>query len=162
MTKTTRTQVSKTSKGIKALLGCFREWTGRRVTVIEAGPEWVRAHYVGDIMNVVVVDLISGKVAGCEHPRYGGPAVMRRTASGSAFVILSRFMGQDMGIEIVIPAGSIDPVAVAVATDAALSGDKRKAAAALDQCGPYAGIAAALVEARAEDLRKGEAAATYA
>ena len=110
MTKTTRTKVSKSSKGIKDLLSCFPQWKGRKVTVIEAGPEWVHVQYIDDKTNAVLVDLVDGQAAWQPEPRYGGPAVAHRAVYGHALVLLSRFMGEDMGVKIVIPAGSIDPI----------------------------------------------------
>lgn len=158
---TTRTPVSKSSKAIKAVVAaCFPTWTGRKVTVIEAGPEWAHVHYLGDQTQATRVYLDSGIANALPGPTIGGPSVVYRAEDGRAVVLLSRFMGSDMGVEIVVPVGAIDPAAVMVATDALLEGNGRLAVATLEQCGVYAGIAMALVEARARGLKRGEGGAS--
>lgn len=157
MTKTTRTKVSKSSKGIKDLLACFPQWKGRKVTVIEAGPEWVHVQYIDDQTNAVLVDLSDGHANFQQGPRYGGPSVVHRAVDDHALVMLSRFMGEDMGVEIAIPAGAIGADVLTVAVDALLAGDRRAVAGVLAECGVYAGIATAIVEARAKEIGKREA-----
>ena len=162
MTKTTRTKVSKSNAAIKAIIAAtFPTWKGRKVTVIEADMMWMHTMYVGDQTSAYEVHLDDMTVHLIPRPGYlDGPRVLAPHA-GCALVLHSYFQGQDMGVEIVVPAGdeyhdSVDPAAVAVAVDALLASDKRGAARALECCRAGAGIAMALAEARAKDLRKGE------
>lgn len=163
--KTTRTQVSKASKAIKAMIAAaFPEWRGRKVAVIEAAEGWEHTVFVDDQTDVAYYVLDEGRVAHQPRPRYTGGALTHKPQVGCVLMILSRFMGQDMGVEIIIPAGedyrgAIDRAAVDVAVDALLGGDKRRAAKVLDEtCGLSAGIAMALAEARAKRLGKAEQA----
>lgn len=85
---------------------------------------------------------------------------------GGVLVLWSRFMSKDMGVELVVPAEgrrSFDQDALAVAVDVVLAGTvpgakrNRKALAAkvgeaLVSCGKMAGLASAVVEARAKLL----------
>lgn len=157
--KATRTKVSKAHKAIQPFVAIHREWKGRKVTLVEAGPEWVHVQYHDDTATVAIATLDGGAWNMSDQPRYGGPGVVHRAVDGHAVVMLSRFMGQDMGVEIIIPAGAIDAAAVAIAVDALLertAAGKRKAIKTLEQCGAYAGIAMALAEACVKARRDGE------
>ena len=157
------------------LEACFPGWGGRRVLVIEASPEWEHVAGRNEEITVWQVDLAETWPRSREsfttpaQPAPRGNPIPSRILQGCALFIHSRLIGdryprwsgEDLGVEIVIPAGAIDPVVVAIAVDAMLEGDKRAAWAVLAQCGLYAGIALALVEAKVKTLRKGEAGATY-
>lgn len=154
-----RTKVSKSHRAVKALLNVtFPTWTGRKVVVIEAGSEWTHTQYVDDLTRAMVVDLATCTAVEARRPTYGGAPVVHRALAGCAVVMLSRFMGQDMGIEIIVPMGALAADALTVATDAALEGKRGPAASVCAECGDYAGIAHALVEARVKNLSKPSAA----
>lgn len=162
---TTRTKVSKSSPAIKAVIAsCFSQWTGRIVHVVEADETWQHAVFHDDQTTVVYQDLESPhplSVAQMPRPSFGAVPPVHRAMPGYAIFIHDRFQGADLGVEIVIPAGAIDPAVLEVSVDALLQGNKRLAASTLKACGVYAGIAMALADARAKSLRKGEASAQY-
>ena len=155
-----RTEVSKANPAIKKILAITigATWKGRRVLVIEAPRGWSHTDYIDDTTKAWYVNLDKLTAQPTTRPKYGGPAVELVVPEGSyeALVIWQRFQGQDMGVEIVIPIGAIEPGCVTVATDALLSGDKRAAAQSANECGATAGLALAIAEAREKSLSKGE------
>lgn len=155
----------KSSKAIKAVIAaCFSQWKGRTVHVVEVDEQWQHAVFHDDQTTVVYQDLGSDhplSVAQMRRPSFGETPPVHRAVPGHAVFIHDRFMGSDLGIEIVIPAGMIDRAALEIAVDAMLQGDKRTATKVLAECGVYSGIAMALAEARAKALSKAHAAADY-
>lgn len=155
-----RTEVSKSNAAVKRVLAATigSAWKGRRVVVIEAQPKWSHTDYIDDHTKAWYVNLDKMTASPTRRPTYGGPAVELVVPEGSyeALVIWQRFQGSDMGVEIVVPQGAIDPGVVATATDALLAGDKKAAARVTAESGAVAGLALAIAEARAKSLAKGE------
>lgn len=162
MMKTTRTKVSKASTGIKTLLGLTvgPDWKGRKVTVCEASDSWELTHYTGSRDLLYVVHLDDGTASGpiyTPSPSQGNRYY--KAQPGVALVVHQREVNT---VEIVIPAGgdyhgAIDRAAFDVLVDALLqgkvkAGTRRALAAATSPLAGMVGIAAALAEARAEEL----------
>lgn len=164
-------------------------WTGRTVVVLEADDQWshtvfaddrtyscyVRLDHDGGVVSAQAFDRPRA-LSGTGSATY---SVDRRTThvdatttvtdplGGGVLVLWSRFMGKDMGVELVVPADgrrSFDQDALAVAVDVvlanALPGAKKSTKALAKQvadvlvsCGKMAGLASAVVEARAKLLR---------
>ncbi len=166
MTNTTRTQVSKAHPAIKAILAVtFPNWTGRKVIVIQTGEGWEHTQYVDDSTSAVYVNLETMQTCMAARPGYTSGPVTHKPTTATALVMLSRFMGQDMGVEIVIQDRGID---MTVATDAALAGQGSKrvracvdAALADDtlhnSAAMHGGILSAVVEATAKKIEKAAA-----
>lgn len=161
MTNARRTKVSKSHPAIKAIIAAtFPTWTGRKVTVIEASEGWGHTQCIDDQTSVMHLDLATGAVGRAERPTYGGPSVVHRAHFGIAVVMLSRFMGQDMGVEIIVDATQgLDDAELAVGLDAVEMGAK-PADYAARLCGARAtGIIAALLAAGTKARSSGKAAA---
>lgn len=158
--ETKRTRVSKSHPAVKALITkTFPNWKGRKVTVIEASPDWEHYQYHDDLTKVFRVYFDDGTVYAADRPSFnsGFPkGVSHRVIDGAAVVMLSNFMGEDMGVEIIIPAADADTMTVAL--DAAIAGNKSAMRKVLHAEGMTAGILTAVVEAKAKTMMKAAAA----
>jgi hypothetical protein len=161
------TEVSKSNPTIKKILAATvgPAWRGRRVTIVEAPYGWEHTQYIDDQMhgwylNLATLPAIRPYARQTPRPTYGGPNLVHKRPEGDdVFVIRERFLGKDLGVEIVIPDHVIDhSSALSVATDALLEKNKKSAVATLARFGVFAGVAMAIAEAHAKTLTKGERA----
>lgn len=159
------TKVSKTNPAIKKILEATlgSESPGASIVVREVPPTWEHTEYIDDKTKAWYLNLAtlfgSGQVRvhSPERPRYGGPSVVHPAPqSHEALVhLLGRSTGR-RSVEIILREDAIDSAAVAVATDALLTGNKKAALQAAGSCDKTAGICLALAEANAKALGKGE------
>lgn len=157
MAHTERPQVSKSNTTIKKILArtVGASWKGRKVVVLEAARGWYHTQYIDDQVHIWHLNLASMSARPAEKPRYGGPSLTFTIGDrGEALVIHERFMGKDVGVEIVVLADDIDANTVQVATDSLLEHNKSRATQACDQCGVTSGICMALAEAHADSRVK--------
>lgn len=153
-----RTQVSKTHPAIKKLFKpTLKDWRGWSVFVEEVDPSWnyqrfgvVRGLAPGP---VVYRESADGEFFG-QVPATGDRIVADGPAYGDVLIV-KETRGHTGPVTIYIPT-RLDPIVLDVARDAVLAGDKKQAKSVLEQLGPYAGIAGAVVEAQAKGLTKAE------
>ena len=144
------TSVSKADPAIKKILAAIKrvdgyEWKGRKIDVVQVDPSFTYQLYndTGEPKVFRVSDLERHPIVeAVRRPTYGGPAtVVEAPARGE--VVVTRQIGATGSMTIYVP--ELDAGVLDVARDALAAGDKRQAAEALKELGPYAGIGGAIV-----------------
>lgn len=153
-----QTQVSKAHPAIKKILRNthYGDWRGRNVYVVQVDPSWSFRLYSAaggpgpPRLYRLAVDANRATFA-IPPPKYGTPdKEIEAPFGGDAIVAQERMI--DGPVTIYVP--ELDAAILAVARDAMLAGDKKRAAQVLRDLGPYAGIGAAIVEAQSKTLEK--------
>lgn len=100
-----RTKVSKAATVIKAIiLATLAGWTGRRVEILECGPDFTHTVYNDDTDTIYAYDLTTGAFTHIARPAYGAPAIVLTPTASTAYVIHACYGGKDLGVEILVPA----------------------------------------------------------
>lgn len=156
----TRHEVSRSHPAIKRVLEqtvlTRWAWKGRKIVVLEVGPDWYHHQYIDDQDWFWTFNLETGAVKPATRPTYGGPVLKHTVRPSEVLVKHGSFMGEDSGVEIIVAADPDRAAALLAVQDAVLGKEPRATRIALGAFGQLAPIMSAVVEARCGAITKAE------